>query len=200
MESNPEIGMVFGDSKRWYSWTGDPLDKYRDCYQHGLIKPNTVKLNTVIDPPSLLILQLSTDWCPSMSNNIFRKKVIEEVGGFEETFTGMHEDQVLWAKIALNTPVYVSESCWDLIRKHPDSFVAIATKAGQFRSAELFYLRWLEKFLSQNKNNNPNLKDVFRKKMWRYKHPHLAKLSRYKNKFKRQIIKLGNLLTGRLLA
>src|SRR3990167_7462919 len=60
MESNPEIGMVYGNTKDWHGWTGDPLDIQRDFYRHDKIQKNTFRLNTVIQSPNILTLALES--------------------------------------------------------------------------------------------------------------------------------------------
>lgn len=200
MESNPRVGMVYGDTKWWFSWTGDPLDKERDCYEHDLIKPGSLELNTVIEPPTLMTLRLRGDIAgPSMSNIMFRKNVLDEIGGFEEVFTGMHEDWAIWAKILLSTPVYVSAKCWDMTREHPDSCVAVATKEGRLRSSELFYLNWLKQYFLTKSVDDPELLDALRKRIWKYNHPHLLKLSYHSKRFTQRLYKLISIITRRLL-
>ncbi len=125
-----------------------------------------------------------------MSNACFRKRVIEEIGGFEETFTGMHEDQAFKAKLFLNSPVYVSESCWDLYRVHPESCYSIAVAKGQWLSAELFYLDWLEKYLAKNGIKDTDLLHALHKRIWRHKYPTLFKLSIHKQIFTRRVKKI----------
>ncbi len=195
MESHPEIGMVYGNTKAWHSWTGNIKDKDLDNYGHDGIKRNSIILNTVIYPPTLLILNLyGYVLGASMSNAMFRKRVIEEIGGFEEIFTGMHEDQAFKAKLFLNSPVYVSESCWDFYRVHPESCYNIAVAKGQWLSAELFYLDWLEKYLAKNGIKDTDLLHALHKRIWRHKYPTLFKLSIHKQIFTRRVKKIVNSL------
>ncbi len=183
MELYPEIGMVFGNTKVCPSWEGNKFNNDDGYYEHDLMEPNSLKLNTVIDPPTLLILRLSGKIVsPTMSDNMFRKKVIDDIGGYEEIFTGMHEDQALWAKIFLSTPVFISELCWTLYRVHPESCVSVALKEGRVRSAELFYLSWLENYLSENQITNTDLQGVLQKRIWLTKHTRLDALFKLKRK------------------
>jgi glycosyltransferase involved in cell wall biosynthesis len=189
LESNPEVGMVHGNSVYWYSWTGKPLDKERDSNAHDLIKPNAVELHTVVKPPRLLNLLLSYGIpSPSLSNIMFRKNVAEDIGGFEEVFTGMHEDQAFLAKAYLYTPVYVSSECWDFYRMHEDSCVSIAENEGRFLSAELFYLDWLKNYISKNDFKNSDVLLALRRRSLKHKHPNLFELSNLYRKVRRKFL------------
>jgi glycosyltransferase involved in cell wall biosynthesis len=200
MESNSEIGMVFGDTKCWFGWTGIEKDAELDYFEHDKIKRNSLRLNSVINPPSLLILRLNGDIVgPSMSNTLYRKKVIEEVGGFEENFTRMHEDQAFLSKIYLQTTVYVSETCWDIYRQHPNSCVFVSISEGLWKPTELFYLDWLEKYLSRSGINNPDILKALHNRMWKYKHPKLFKLNNHKQQFLRRARKGVGILTRLIL-
>ena len=191
MESHPEIGMVYGNTKTWYSWTGNKQDKDLEYYGHDRMQQGTIRLNTVIYPPTLLILNLyGYVLGASMSNAMFRKRVIEEIGGFEEIFTGMHEDQAFKAKLYLNSPVYISESCWDLYRVHTESCYHIAVTKGQWLSAELFYLDWLEKYLAEKGFKDTALLKAIHFRKWKYKYPTLFKLGSYIQKLSKKAKKI----------
>ena len=49
---------------------------------------------------------------------LVRRIAIETVGGYEDSFPGMYEDQVFHAKLCLNFPVFVSSECWYFYRQH----------------------------------------------------------------------------------
>jgi len=78
-----------------------------------------------------------------------RREIVERVGGFEETFTGLYEDQVFYAKMLLAAPVYVSSRLWDKYRIHPESMCVVAEREHEIGDAYLQYLNWLEKYLSE---------------------------------------------------
>jgi hypothetical protein len=188
---------VVGNTVYWYSWTGDPLDRERDYYVYDLNKPDTIKLNTLIKPPTFLNLILSDAIkSPTPSNILFRKNVAEDVCGFEEIFTGMHEDQAFLAKVFLKTPIYIASECWDFYRMHDHSFVSVAEKEGIVLSAELFYIDWLEQYLTQNGYNDPDVLRALSRRLWKYEHPHLFKIIVHARRLKIRIIKLINLISG----
>jgi glycosyltransferase involved in cell wall biosynthesis len=176
LDSQPEAAMVYGPSLKWYSWTGNPEDMQRDTQYELGVQPNTL-----VKSPTLLTLSLRGKVnTPCPSNILFRRELIERVGGFEENFRSMYqlyEDQAFLAKVHLNESVFVASECWDKYRKHPDSCVAAVRKAGQADSVRLFFLNWLEKYLSEQGIKDTEVWKALQKALWPYRHPLASRLS-----------------------
>jgi glycosyltransferase involved in cell wall biosynthesis len=184
LESEPEAAMVYGISEYWYSWLGDTRDGRSD-YKPGL----GVKPNSIANPPRLLTLALKSEApTPCPSDILVRRNILEDVGGFEEKFSGiyqLYEDQAFLSKIYVRYPVYVSDRCWDRYRQHPDSLVSGITKSGNKYRAGLFFLEWLEQYLFMRGIDDDILREALRDKKLRYgnaawsmSHPFLSKLKR----------------------
>jgi glycosyltransferase involved in cell wall biosynthesis len=172
LESQPGAAMVYGPSQYWQSWTGAPEASRRD-YVLGL----GVEPDTLVRPPTLLALSLlSRAPTPCPSDVLVRREIVEHVGGFEEIFRGMYEDQAFLAKVYLTAPVFVSGECWDRYRLHPDSSVAVATREGDKYTAGLFYLAWLESYLLAHRIRDADVWRALRKKRRRYRHPDLYRV------------------------
>jgi glycosyltransferase involved in cell wall biosynthesis len=141
----PEAAMVYGRTKYWYSWTGDDRERGRDFF------PKLgVRHTSVVPPPLLLPLYLrGLAAVPCPCSVMVRRTVFEQIGGFEASFRTMYEDQVFYAKVCLAAPVLVATAAWDLYRRHADSICEVVGQAGQEQTARLFYLRWLEQYLTQ---------------------------------------------------
>jgi glycosyltransferase involved in cell wall biosynthesis len=173
LQSQPLAMMVYGPSRRWYSWTGRPEDAERDYL------PNLgVQANALLQPPILLTLSLerkATTPCPS--NVLLRRDVIEKVGGFEESFRGpchLYEDQAFFAKVVVRHPVWVSDRQWDKYRRHPDSVAAVVKGRGQGVEVRGVYLRWLADYLDREGIEDRDLCRALEGQLWSYRHPVLA--------------------------
>lgn len=137
----PDVGLVYGALEYWYSWTGAAADRSRD-FVHALRVPP----ETRFDPPELLTLFLQNRaFVPS--GVLVRRGVVEEVGGFEESFRDLFEDQAFAAKVCLASPVYVSGRCWYRYRQHQDSYCLRAKREGRYTPAREPFLRWLAGYL-----------------------------------------------------
>jgi chromosome segregation ATPase len=73
--------------------------------------------------------------------------VFDEVGGFEESFRNVFEDQAFYAKVWSRTIVYVTDVSWSLYRQHPGQSCATAAREGKLEQARQEFLRWLTGYL-----------------------------------------------------
>jgi glycosyltransferase involved in cell wall biosynthesis/SAM-dependent methyltransferase len=156
LQEHSEAGGVYGRLHVWHAWTRRSEDLARDY-----IQPLGVPPETLVRPPDLLIRFLQDDvYTPS--GLLFRREVLEEVGGYEEAFAGMHEDGVVLAKICLKWPLYASGEVWYKYRQHPDSCCNQAIAAGRDRDALRAFLEWLEGYLEENEHGGTAVSDVVR--------------------------------------
>src|SRR4030042_3032729 len=176
LESQIEAGMVYGATFYWYSWSGKPEDFTRDYVPELGFKPKNL-----FKPPRLLTLaySLGKAYAPCPSDLIFCRDVIDQIGGFEESFQGiyqLYEDQAFLAKVYLKIPVYVSSECWAKYRLHPDACVSVVTKAGRYHKVRFYFLNWLEKYLSKQGVKDAMIWKALQHSLWSYRHPILSRL------------------------
>ena len=171
LSSQPEAAMLCGATQWWYSWTGNPQDAKRDHIRAVSVQPDTL-----VRPPKLLTLFLQNTNVPCTCSVLLRREIIEATGGFEEAIRRVYTDQAFYAKVCLKAPVFVSDDCWDRYRQHPDSCCSVAKRTGEHHSAQLFYLNWLEAYLSAEGIKNSELWRALRKRQWPYRHPVLNRL------------------------
>ena len=164
MDAHPEIAMLCGATVQWFSWTGKPGDLHRDdpyitgCLRTGMDAPRGLPLNVVIDPPGgVLELQpLGPSCAPSMSNLITRTDFLRRIGGFDENFKGMFEDQVFLAKVYLNAKFLIVDNIWDYYRQHEKSCMATTSFSENYLAFESF-MRWLDDYTRTITPKNPNV-------------------------------------------
>ena len=167
LDLNPKVSMVYGPTVFWYGWTGKPEDIKRDETSKLGVDPNNL-----FRPPELMTHFLSNKggYVPWMCALMVRKSALEEVNGFEENFKGLYEDQVFYAKMALNHHIYVDEDLSSKYRQHPWSACALAEKSGIYNSrgpnpAESIYLKWLCAYISRKGINDPGLKTILQERV-----------------------------------
>jgi glycosyltransferase involved in cell wall biosynthesis len=169
-ESHPEAGFVCGPARWWYGWTGNPDDIRRD-----FIQTLGVPADAVVEGRELLILFLREVWC-SLCDVLVRRELVEAVGGYEESFHGMFEDQVFHAKLCLAADAFVSSDCGYGYRQHPDACTA-SHRDGEYRSTRLKFLNWLNEYLSGEPAKNIDVRNVVQKELWPLRHPLLSRIS-----------------------
>lgn len=151
LQGQPRAAMVYGRTEIWFSWTGREKDRARD---HSY--PLGVTPNTLIEPPALVLLLLENKFQnPTTCSALLRRKVYDELGGFQEAFRGMFEDQAFFLKLCMRELVFVSDLCWARYRQHPESCCAIAERSAMtYTAARLPLLRWFKKYLVENRIKN----------------------------------------------
>ena len=162
LDSQPGVGMVFGSTKYWFSWTGYPEDRRRDY-----IPLLTVGRHTLFHPASLLTRFLEGKAeVPCTCSILVRLDVVREVGGFEDIFRGMYEDQAFYAKICLTSPVLATGDCLAWYRQYPSSSTGVASRLGQMLETRKRYLEWLAGYLAEIDCQDQPLWQSLRRELW----------------------------------
>jgi glycosyltransferase involved in cell wall biosynthesis/SAM-dependent methyltransferase len=174
LDARPEAGMTYCPTQWWYSWTSPPQDGQRD-----FVLPTGQPAESIILPPALLVQFLqSEEHSPCMCSILVRREVAERVGGFEDRFRGMYEDQAFCAKICLDTRVFVSGDCWCRYRQHSASASALTQRAGRHRAARRLFLGWLATYLSATGVKDRRVWQTLMRERWHCRFPRLARVLR----------------------
>jgi glycosyltransferase involved in cell wall biosynthesis len=161
LASHTEAAMLYGSSYYWYSWTGDPDDIQRD-YEIEILN---ARLNKPLKSEEFLPLFLQRKvLLPPTTGLLARRDVIERIGGFEEAFRDLFDDQVFIAKMSLEAPIVLVPGVFEKYRQHEDSCTYISEKVtGEGLKMRPTYLKWLEGYLSDLKIEDAKLWKALRK-------------------------------------
>lgn len=164
LDSQPEAGMLFGSTKYWFSWTGRLEDSQRD-YVPSL----RVRTHTLFQPPLLLPLFIEGKAeVPCTCSILVRRIIAEKIGGFEDSFRGMYEDQAFYAKICLCTPVLATDDCLAWYRQHSKSSYSTALHSGQTHVLRYRFLKWLETHCHEKRVQDKSVWEAVRRQLWLY--------------------------------
>ena len=167
LERNQDVGMVYANTKYWFSWTNAPKDAHRDFQPSLGIPPDTI-----VSPPDLLALFINGKASvPSMNTLLVRSEVVKRCAGFDERFSVLYGDQHFYAKICLAERVYVSGHCVDLYRQHPKSTMGKARQRNAGIAARKFFLQWLDEYMNANSIVARHVRRELRREMWRISMP-----------------------------
>ncbi len=168
MQLNPPCQMLCEASEYWH---------YDNAFQsRDKIVQVGKKQDKLYMPPELLkeLYPLSTGKAPCPSGIIIRKSAILKHHGFEEQFDGkfqMYEDQAFLHKIYLNEPVYLSSACNNRYRQRNGSLVQKVTHDGQYHVVRIFFLEWLERYMSRIGFTDPDVVSLLNKALQPYRSP-----------------------------
>ena len=125
LDAHPRAAMVYSSPVVWRSWKEGSGNASRDSR-----RKLGVKTDMIHEPPELFIKFLARKAdTPATCSVLLRADAVRAVGGWEDSFRGMFEDQAFFAKICLKYPVFVESGCWDCYRQHEESCCNEATGA-----------------------------------------------------------------------
>ena len=169
MDAHPQVGTVYGRMCEWRSWEDAKKDEGDSTLNLHL------ELDRVHSPHVVLsTFLLHEDAVPS--GNLIRTELVRRVGGFEEQFTGMYEDQAFRVKLFRVASAYVSSRIWYYYRKHPDSCCAQTLRQGGMAKARERFLKWAESYCRHRGVRNPLLRRSIRRALRPFRYPRLASL------------------------
>ncbi|MFO7652758.1 MAG: glycosyltransferase family 2 protein [Candidatus Krumholzibacteriia bacterium] len=171
LTAHPEVGFLYGNTLYWHSWTGRAEDGARD-FLPRLFSPGHPELSTdrVIRPPALVLGFLEgTAAVPTSCGLLVRRSVVQEVGGFEDEFRGMYEDQVFFCKLGLSSAAWVGAGHEERYRQHPRSSCSVAAGTGEIHAARLVFLHWLADYLVRQDIDDARLSAALRRNLWGYR-------------------------------
>lgn len=176
LETRPEVAMVYGATLHWHGWTGRPEDQGRDFPRKLGVPPDTR-----VPPPGLVARFLRHEgWPPGTCGALIRREAIDRIGGFEEEFRGMFEDQAFFYKLCLAETVFVESGSWDCYRQHPGSHCEVRRAPGDPRldPARGVFLEWLARYFAKTGVIDAELWRLLRKELQPFRHPLRHRLSK----------------------
>ena len=159
----PELGLAGGAALYWGSWNGG--DDWLVVAGHrpdALIPPVEAALHTY---------PLGKAQAPCPSTLMVRRALIEKVGGCEDEFRTMYEDQVLLVKCYVGGYVYLSSETLCNYRQHPGSIMATMGRNDTYHDARKDFLRWFDSYLQREKNSDIALLKKLRRAQFEYGNP-----------------------------
>jgi glycosyltransferase involved in cell wall biosynthesis len=153
MRRHQDIAMVYGPLHFWYSWRGNGAENRQDflCMMGD-------EHDVVIEPPAALLRQIRiADGLPGTCSVTLRTAAVRSVGGFEDSFAGMYEDEAFFSKICMRYRVYLMSQHYDLYRQHDNSHSAAAVRNGDYimgpavpSPARHRFLKWLHAYAGKS--------------------------------------------------
>lgn len=138
LATHPELDLLVSPALWWYDSHQGP----QDFVQNLGCKPDSV-----VDGRVLMVGFLRNEWS-SLCDVVARRSTVKEVGGYEDAFGAMFEDQVFHSKLLLGRPVLVTGQWWYQYRQHEATSTSRAHRAGEHRRARIRYLKWLRAYLT----------------------------------------------------
>jgi glycosyltransferase involved in cell wall biosynthesis len=162
LDAHPSAGMLFGSTKYWYSWTGRPEDALRDY-----VPESRVRTTTLFQPPRLFgqFLEGKVE-IPCPCSVMVRIDAAADIGGFEDSFRGMYEDQVFYMKMSLNKPILAVNDSLARYRQHPNSISSVSARLDQTNAMHYSFLKWVESYCRTKKVQDSGVLQAVHRQLW----------------------------------
>ncbi|WP_263415005.1 glycosyltransferase family 2 protein [Terriglobus aquaticus] len=152
MTQRPEAAMVFGAAERWCN-PDEPFNEAKarradwgDNYIPPVVPAG--EFLGVLPLGSLLEWYLEDESkVPCICSVLLRTAVARAVGGFDEAFRGLYDDQAFHAKVSLAYPVVAHDACVARYRQHAGSCCAEARADDALQEqGRAAFLTWLARY------------------------------------------------------
>lgn len=170
LERFPELDAVCGTVRYWRSWAGGGDEMVPTGHVQG----------RVIHPPEALLhmYPLGKAAAPCPSELMLRRATVLALGGFEEAFPTMYEDQAFLAKLYLDGTIYCADRHWLDYRLHDESCMAQAISEGRYPEVRERFLRWFANYVRSRPRTAPRVRLAIQRALLRYRLPWLVRLLR----------------------
>ena len=161
MDAHPDVGMVCGTAIYWSSWAGG----------EDRIVPSGFAQDCVVVPPDTALRMYPVGRGIAPCDPLCRTKLAREVGGYEERFRGMFEDQAFLVKLYLKSPIYVASKVWMKYRQHEKSCCAVVMVTGKHDDARRYFFNWLDEYLATVPRLDERVTAAVRRALLPYRYP-----------------------------
>lgn len=161
LDAMPRVDMVQSDVIHWHSWVA-PGEREEEDY----VRPAVSQVDRILGAPlALWTVGAVPELYPGICSLTIRRDVAMKLGGFEEAFRSLYEDQVFLTKVYASKTVYVMEDYLARYRMHPESTVERARRArhragGEWQSQEKAFVTWRQRYLQDRLASVPLLRQL----------------------------------------
>jgi glycosyltransferase involved in cell wall biosynthesis len=181
LESRPEAVMSISPTMLWSSWNKDNLPRSRPWIAADLVEGLGLPVGKVLTPPTVATHYLASHGAglPGICSLLIRREELLAVGGFEDSFRRLYEDQVMLFKIFLNHPVIVIDQVLDYYRQHPKSACSSDRAHAELSDIGVrpIFLEWLQTYMVERGITDPDTWRALRGEMLRFDNPQFWRLA-----------------------
>ena len=155
LKSNQHAEAVYGRTTIWLEWEESKSKEVVEDYYYSL----GVAADKIYHPPALCRLLIENKWqSPTTCNVMYRASFFQKYGGFDDRYLSTFEDQIVYFKLFLNCPVFVSSRVWAKYRQHVDSSSTEFTNSSLRAQilARLNLIQWSLEYIQLNRSTLPD--------------------------------------------
>lgn len=175
LEKHPEASIVMGPVVFWRSWSRAKPGEPPSAQRWEMVSELGLPPDVVLAPPIIAIgfLEAHGGNVPATSALTAKREDVLAVGGFEEEFRSLYEDQVFYFKMCLTHKAVASNEPLAFYRQHKDSACSKEGRISGDRRMRPVFLAWLQDYMIGIGIKNPRLWKALRAEMLPFDRPDL---------------------------
>lgn len=190
LEKYSEASAVIGSTYYWYSWDGDKAAA--DDFYHPVTAYFSDRVGVSCPPELLHHFLRAGGAAPVPCSVMVRRDTLLQLGGFNDEFRGLYEDQVLFVKLMLGVTIYVTPDCQAWYRQHDESICA--TDHHREANARLVFLEWANEYIKISSHASCELQRLVKLEILKIRRPliynfrvEITKIKKLAQKFRKSI-------------
>jgi hypothetical protein len=151
-DAYPAADLVVGGTWRWHSWSGNA----HLAADRRMTLPDAPPYRELSAPRlfSAIYGIPSGGYVPAMCSLLVRRDALLAIGGFEEQFRGIYEDQVLYVKAALHLTAVIDPRPLALYRQHSESACEVSVADGSWSregpsAVAIRFFSWMQSYVQR---------------------------------------------------
>lgn len=175
LDANPEVAVVMGPTIWWRSWMSGGNASRKPWAHADTAGESGLPVHQVIEPPAVALSYLERRGAtlPGICSVTVRRAAALDVGGFNDDFRTLYEDQVFHFRIGLRHRIWVNDEALSLYRQHDDSACNKEGRTASDIRMRPIFLAWLQDHLVDSGCRDPRMWAAFRAEMFRFDHPRI---------------------------
>ena len=181
LEAHPQAVMSMSPTMLWSSWNKENLPTSRPWLAADMVAGLGLPADQVLHPPRVAAHYLASHGAgmPGICSLLVRREELLAVGGFEDSFRRLYEDQVMLFKIFLHFPVVVVDEVLDYYRQHPESACSSDKAHADLSDTGVRpkFLEWLQTHMIEHGITDRETWRALRGEMLRFDNPRVWRLA-----------------------
>lgn len=177
----PEVAVVMGPTLWWRSWMDPGQSPLKPWLTTDTISESGLPLHQSIPPPEVALSYLVRRGAtlPGICSVTARRAAVLAVGGFNDDFRTLYEDQVFHFRIGLRFPIWVDDEVLARYRQHDESACNKEGRVASDTRMRPVFLAWLGSHLTEIGCDDPRVWQAWRGEMLRFERPVYWAITRF---------------------
>ncbi len=177
----PDVAQVMGPTVWWRSWQGKAASRWQPWLTPDTILESGLPVHQAIPPPEVALSYLVRRGAtlPGICSVTIRREAALAVGGFNEDFRTLYEDQVFHFRMGMRFSIWVDDEVLARYRQHDQSACNLEGRSTSDLRMRPVFLAWLKQHLTETGCDDPRIWAAWQAEMLRFDRPLYWSITRF---------------------